>query len=171
MKLEDAIKSGIVKLNVGSGIGGAVNPDFVNIDVVDHPKIDLVCDITKGIPIEDGKVTYIECMEVLEHLHRNSTSKVLEEFYRILKIGGRIKLSVPNLPVILDLWLRNVDGKRWEKWLLCLFGGQVYPSDTHLTGFDKERLTKIFEDGGKWSSLKTYENGEYNRQLICEAIK
>lgn len=171
MNIEEAKKSGTVKLNVGSGIGHGLKRDFVNIDIVDDPKIDLVCDIRNGLPLENESVDFIECLEVLEHLHQNKVGEVVKDFYRVLKPGGKIILSVPNLPVIIFLWLANIDGKKWKKWIDCIYGGQVYPSDTHITGFDKERLYKRFNDAGEWSRIKVYENGEYGRQLVCEAVK
>lgn len=54
-----------------------------------------VCDISKPLPFPDACCDYILLMEVIEHL-RNPYS-VMEEINRILKPGGRLIISAPNI--------------------------------------------------------------------------
>ena len=60
------------------------------------------CDIeNESIPLEDSSVDFIVFTEVLEHI-RVAPLKVLRELRRILKPGGRLLITTPNL-----LSLRN----------------------------------------------------------------
>jgi SAM-dependent methyltransferase len=58
----------------------------------DTSRIDLVCDIT-NIPELDASFDFILCSEVLEHVP--DPSKVLDEFARLLKVGGKLILTAP----------------------------------------------------------------------------
>lgn len=55
-------------------------------------KIDLVCDITE-IPEADASFDVILCSEVLEHVPE--PTKALDEFFRLLKPGGKLILTAP----------------------------------------------------------------------------
>jgi len=48
------------------------------------------------LPFADGAFDFIECMEVLEHLHH--PEKALAEFRRVAKDGARLVISVPHPP-------------------------------------------------------------------------
>jgi predicted SAM-dependent methyltransferase len=73
-----------LKLNVGCG--KIKLPGWVNIDI--EPSADLIIDIRKGLPLDDGSVNFIYSEHFLEHLTYEEGRKVLEEFQRCLKVGG-----------------------------------------------------------------------------------
>lgn len=80
------------KLNVGCGRD--IRPDFVNLDVVSLPGVDVVHDLTcKPWPFEDNRFTHIELINVLEHLP--DTIGILEELQRIARNGATIVIRVP----------------------------------------------------------------------------
>lgn len=58
----------------------------------DTKRIDLVSDITE-IPEPDNSFDVILCSEVLEHVPE--PTKALDEFYRLLKPGGKLILTAP----------------------------------------------------------------------------
>ncbi len=58
----------------------------------EYGQIDYVCDIT-SIPVPDASFDAILCSEVLEHLPQ--PIKVIREFARILKPGGKIIITAP----------------------------------------------------------------------------
>jgi SAM-dependent methyltransferase len=51
------------------------------------------CDLS-NMPVLDRKYDYIICTHVLEHA--KTPSKIIEEFFRILKPGGKVLLTVPQ---------------------------------------------------------------------------
>ncbi len=57
-----------------------------------YDKIDYVCDAT-NIPVSDANFDVILCTEVLEHVPE--PIKVINEFARILKPGGKVLLTAP----------------------------------------------------------------------------
>ena len=50
----------------------------------------------EALPFTEGAFDFIECMEVLEHLHH--PEKALAEFRRVAKDGARLVISVPHPP-------------------------------------------------------------------------
>jgi len=83
---------------VGNGIdiGSADRPISDNAKTLDiNPDYnpDYLCDM-HNIPIKDNSLDFIVASHVLEHT--NNTIGVLKEWRRILKVGGKIGISVPD---------------------------------------------------------------------------
>ena len=57
-----------------------------------YTKMDYVCDIT-NIPVQDSSFDVIICTEVLEHVPE--PIKVIKEFSRIIRPGGKVFISAP----------------------------------------------------------------------------
>lgn len=114
-----------IKLNLGSGpsgINGWLNYDSgvlpwlskwpqprhlicalgllpKNYDVA-WPEIQLV-DIRQAFPLPDSSVDYVYCSQVIEHFERYEALNVLKETMRVLKPGGIIRVSVPDISKML----------------------------------------------------------------------
>ena len=65
--------------------------DFCKVDKA-YGGINYVCDLSQ-IPVAENKYDMVICTQTLEHIPE--PKKVLKEFYRILKPGGKLLLSVP----------------------------------------------------------------------------
>jgi ubiquinone/menaquinone biosynthesis C-methylase UbiE len=67
----------------------------------------------EALPFADSAYDFIQCMEVLEHLHH--PEKALAEFRRVARPGARLVVSVPHPPE----WFTNpehvVEGYRMEE--------------------------------------------------------
>lgn len=72
----------------------------MNVDIVDMPKVDLVFDITKPFPIQSGVIAEVFSAATLEHLRKPHVDHVLKEFFRILKPGGVLRVSTPDIEAI-----------------------------------------------------------------------
>lgn len=85
-------------------ICGGRNPyrpgEFLNVDIVDFPGVDLVFDITKTFPIEDNTIAEIVSAATLEHLRRPANEHVIREFFRVLEHGGRVRICTPDIEAI-----------------------------------------------------------------------
>jgi SAM-dependent methyltransferase len=55
----------------------------------------------EDLPLPDGTYDFIQCMEVLEHLHH--PDRALAEFRRVARSGARLVISVPHPPE----WFHN----------------------------------------------------------------
>jgi predicted SAM-dependent methyltransferase len=124
------------KLNLGSGkrkLDG-----YINIDLSDGQS---------AYPldyIEDGSCDEIRASHILEHFSHRQTYDVLMNWIRKLKIGGVLKIAVPDLKKIATNYLkqREQDTQRY------LMGGHVDDSDHHEAVFDEQSLAELFEKCG-----------------------
>ncbi|MDO8495030.1 MAG: methyltransferase domain-containing protein [bacterium] len=71
---------------------GAGNQEGLQTKKWDRGKVDIVSDITK-IPVPDHSFDAVMCIEVLEHIPE--PIRVIREFSRILKTGGRLIITAP----------------------------------------------------------------------------
>ena len=101
----------------------------------DTQRIDLVSDITE-IPEPDNSFDAILCSEVLEHVPE--PTQALDEFYRLLKPGGKLILTAPFASLV-----------HFAPYHYCT-GFSEYWYDYHLTqrGFQIDELTP----NGDWFS-------------------
>jgi predicted SAM-dependent methyltransferase len=99
-------------LNVGCG----PNTDgrYINLDYNWHPGIDLCWDITKGLPIDSESLTGIYTEHCLEHLPIGAIRAVLEEFRRVLRPGGSLRIIVPDGELYLTRYADIIRGDSRE---------------------------------------------------------
>ena len=53
--------------------------------------------LSYGIPFENGVIPNIYTAHFLEHLNEKTTKDVLEECFRVLKIGGILRICIPSI--------------------------------------------------------------------------
>jgi len=81
------------KLNLGAGEDK--KEGYINIDWNKLANPDILHDLNQiPYPFSDNEFDLIEAFHVLEHL--NKPFKVMKEFHRILKPGGRLIVKVPH---------------------------------------------------------------------------
>jgi SAM-dependent methyltransferase len=98
-------KKAIKRLDLGSrrpvlanlGCGSRIHPDWVNLDLQPSAPGVFPCDLSRGLPFEDGAVDVAYSSHVLEHFARNEAPRFLRECFRALRPGGVIRLAVPDL--------------------------------------------------------------------------
>ncbi len=96
------LKHPIPKLQLGGGenlLDGWLNTDFMprHKDVV-------MLDGTKPFFFKDNTFDYIFCEHMIEHITCQEAMSMLKECSRILKPGGKIRISTPDLEVHLGLF-------------------------------------------------------------------
>jgi SAM-dependent methyltransferase len=98
-----------MKLNLGCS--DAHLDGFVNVDVC--PPADVVADLTRPWPWEDGSVEHIRAWDVIEHLPQ--PIHTMNELWRVLRPGGTVEIVVPTTegrgawqdPQHVSFWNRN----------------------------------------------------------------
>ena len=130
----------LLKLHLGCGNQHLEN--HVNIDWRKTNATDLVCDISK-LPYPCNSVELIVSYHVIEHLDRHTLPKALKEWHRLLAPKGRLILEYPNFDEAVKEYISG-NGKRLDN----IFGLQRFPGDTHLFGYNFERLKILLEDTG-----------------------
>ena len=120
-----------IKLNIGAG--STVIEGFTPIDRKLGSE-------AFPLPYADGSVDEIRASHILEHFTFGDASKAMEEWSRVLKPGGRIRISVPDV----DKVLKDETPNR----LFYLMGGQMHADDIHKSAYDRNRLTALMQQNG-----------------------
>ena len=94
--------AGEKKLNLGCGenvLAGWLNVDF---DPLSDEVVYL--DATTRFPLPDGVFDFIFSEHMIEHVSYAHAEHMLRECFRIMKAGGRIRISTPDLMFLMDLY-------------------------------------------------------------------
>ena len=93
------------------GCGPNTSPDFCNLDYSWHPGIDVCWDVTRGLPFADHYIGGIFTEHLLEHLAFADALALLAECRRILRVGGVLRLVVPDGQLYLSEYAKHVAGE------------------------------------------------------------
>jgi predicted SAM-dependent methyltransferase len=127
------------------GCGKKIIKGYVHIDVVPHEHVDHVASIDNLPFIENNAADVIYNCHVLEHFKRSQVKSVLQEWYRVLKPGGILRISVPNFEAICEVYQTT---KNLNLVIGPIFGGQSYLYNIHYNIFDFTSLTKSLTEVG-----------------------
>lgn len=101
--------------------------------------------------VASGSVSVLYSSHTLEHTSvvRGEAARALAEWRRVLRPGGLLMLSVPDLELLSHLVLRqNYPDSLRSIVQYMLFGGQEDPYDYHLSGFDERSLSALLRTAG-----------------------
>lgn len=129
------------KLNIGCG--NKIMPGFVNLDILELPGVDCVSP-ADSLPFEKDRFDYVYACHILEHFSRHKIDSVLEEWVRVLKPGGMIRIAVPDFEAATN-WYR---GNNIGEILGLVCGGQRDEFDYHKVVFDERKLRWHMEMAG-----------------------
>lgn len=142
-----------MKLHLGCGPRHI--PGFYHVDVVPFPHADLVSSVDRLPLIQDGAAELIYACHVLEHFPRRQTAEVLQEWHRLLRPGGLLRVAVPDFEALARLYLRIAEGGSPDGPELALsrvigplFGRQDYLYNLHHTVFDFPALRQVLHEAG-----------------------
>lgn len=136
------------RLNLGCGWD--IKEGYLNVDLHDSGKQDLVADIRHLDLLPSGYYEEIIAQDCLEHMPRCDTAPALKGWVRLLKKGGILRLRVPSLIHLLELFKSEKYQSIEAQKLLVqfLYGTQACEGDWHLTGFTEVLLTNYLEEAG-----------------------
>ena len=142
----------MTKLNLGCG--DRKIPGFINVDsrkdVEPEVCIDLV-DLDKNF--KDGEADLIYLCHVLEHIEKRDISSFVECLYRKLRVGGTLRVSVPDFDSIVNYY--NIT-KDVEPLQALLHGGHKYREDYHFASYNLSKLTRLLVSFG-FKGVKRYD--------------
>ena len=126
-------------------IGGEICADgweVLNINPGKH--VDHVCNATNMSIFQDNTFDEIYASHIVEHLdYVHVLDSTLKEWRRVLKPGGKISISVPNLDFLAGLLLAKNRTSPEQRFFVMrmMFGGHIDKYDYHLVGLNEEILT------------------------------
>src|SRR5437667_5041955 len=95
--------------------------------------------LSEELPFDDQEFDYITCIEGLEHIE--NPQQAIREFYRLLKPGGQLLISVPNI--------LNIEER--FKWLL-----NGYTS--HFKPLSRDHIAKLRAEFGEMEEIAFHIN-------------
>lgn len=134
-----------MKLHLGCGPRHI--PGFVHVDAQPAPHVDIVGPVER-LPMGDNSVSLIYASHVLEHFGRHAYKEVLKEWFRVLKPGGILRLSVPDFAACAAIYYENGLADGLSGLVGLIIGGQRNEHDFHKMIFDEDFLRRDLFDTG-----------------------
>ncbi|MEM2263940.1 MAG: class I SAM-dependent methyltransferase [Nitrososphaerota archaeon] len=139
-------------LDVGCGEHKIIH-EAIGLDVYYHKDLDII-GIAENMPLLSESFDSVAILEVIEHL--KNPEKTLEEIHRVLKKGGQVIVSTPNVTfswkILWWLWSHTI-GRRWL--------------NLHTNEFNEKTLVKLFSKYFKIKNIRKVNHWI----LILEGIK
>ena len=162
-----------MRINLGSG--QKYLDGYVNVDISDDHghKVDVIADVTEPLPFDDNSADVIIAEHILEHVYLHKQEATLRDWFRVLKPGGRLIISVPNQRELAQAYL---DGRiNFFIYAVNKFGPyNGNDNDFHKWGFDEQELRERL-GAIEWREIKQFNGNEPLAMdwwiLALEAIK
>lgn len=161
---------GAKKLHIGCGhnrLAGWLNSDI-------RPKHANVIhiDLFKPLPFPDASLDYIFSEHVIEHFTWEDGQTILGECHRVLKPGGRLRISTPDMAFVVGLYGEGKSQLQQDyiRWSSETFIRQGEKTDTfvinnfvrkwgHLFIYDPKTLSRCLQDRG-FSAIEGFAMNE-----------
>lgn len=143
------------------GCGNIIRKDWVHIDFTSRHKEVIAHNLRKGIPFPDNEFDGVYHSHVLEHFAKDEALLFIKECFRVLKIGGIIRVVVPDLEGIV---------KEYLKWMDSAYKG-LYKADSNYEWIMLELFDQTVRNysGGEMGKYLAQENMP-NKEFIAERI-
>ena len=148
------------------GCGERYLEGFVHIDLAKYDHIDYEMPVDNLEIFPENSVDVIYASHVIEYFDREEVKSVLEEWNRVLKENGVLRLAVPNFPQLIKVYkasgdLSKILGPLYGKWKIDK--KNIY----HKTVYDEKSLTIILEQAGfrnirKWDWKTVFSDHNYD---------
>jgi len=144
------------------GCGGKRIPGWINSDAV-AGRGDVVIDLRRpNLPADTFRAIYAS--HVLEHVHAEETPAILAHLAAALEPGGTLRISVPDLRLVVDNCINGHAYGGEASALSVLFGGdysaRTADPDRHRQAFWRERLERLLLEAGL-VNVRAWRPGQY----------
>ena len=136
-----------MKLHIG---GTEAHSEWKIFDIEKRPEVDYVGNASDLSQFEDESIEAIYASHVLEHFYYGLNYELaftLSEWYRVLKEGGKLMISVPDLRALCWIYARpDLESETRFQIMRIIFGGQLNQYDVHKVGFDFDILWQYLSE-------------------------
>jgi predicted SAM-dependent methyltransferase len=172
------------KLHLACGTN--VLPGWVNVDQIDAKDV-VKHDLTRPLPLASATITFIFAEHFIEHITREQGLALVRECHRLLKPGGVLRISTPDIKKLIAEYLSGqLDEWRDVQWLPatpCQLLNEGMRQWGHQFVYDEAELITLLREGGfervqsaAWRQsqhpeLSGRECRPYHQEIILEATK
>lgn len=121
-------------MKVYLGAGRDRKEGFVHVDMMDYPGIAYVWKCPDPLPFTDHSIDHVFTQDFLEHIRPEDKITLINEIWRVLRIGGLMEHWIPNA------------GSRND------FG-----SPSHLSHWNLQQFEHFDVDSYRWAKDREYE--------------
>ena len=134
------------RLNIGCGWDK--RDGYLNVDLQEFHEPDLVADARDLSALPSDHFEEILAIDVLEHLPRGDCKVALDEWHRLLREGGILRLQVPDIVGLARLCILKATVEDQRVLIQNLYGTQAYTGDWHQNGFTELLLRAELHEAG-----------------------
>jgi len=159
-----------VKLNIGGGDKLGAKFGYTNIDLRSLPKTDLLASIAH-LPYASNSADEVLAIDVLEHVPRLELAMIFTEIYRVLKVGGVLKIKMPDLRALSEMYVADtIDTYEFSR---KIYGNQEAGADPnfHKSGLDPQALESLLKLVGFKDHKITKLEGADRGNMGARAVK
>ncbi len=139
---------GCIRLDLGVGDKGA--PGWIGVDQrrVGGVQPQVVADVFERLPFDDDYADEIRAIHIIEHAWPWDALKIIKEWTRVLKPGGKIAIECPDLDKVLAL--ANVPEIPPSFTFWALYGDPRHeePGMMHRWCYNRRQLSILMSDAG-----------------------
>jgi len=165
------------KLQIGTGpnvLPGWLNTDLLPDFYPEHRRRVVRLDALQPFPFADASFDYVFSEHQIEHVTEPEARRLVAECYRVLRPGGRIRISTPDLAAIVRLYDGELSASEEEyiEWVLkrfhpgieggnrtCYVVNQMLNGHGHRFIYDEETLAALLGSAG-FGDVRRYAPGE-----------
>lgn len=104
------------------GCGADKKDGWINVDIDRKNRPDIRADASNLKMFKSGTIDTIECCHLLEHLTYSDALKALKEWHRIIRLGGKLYLELPDLDRCLEILVNERVAEAKKFAMIGLFG-------------------------------------------------
>jgi predicted SAM-dependent methyltransferase len=121
------------------------------LDVLPGPHVDHLGNALDLSRFADDSFAEVYASHVLEHFdYKEELPAALQEWHRVLRPGGVLRLSVPDLDILAHLLLQRhqFDVNQRFQIMRMIFGGHVDAYDHHRVGLNQDFMSAYLARAG-----------------------
>jgi len=159
------------------GPGPSPKPGYIHCDASPRAFAEYVCNAW-AVPFGRETVDEIYSRHMLEHLVYGDARRTLRHWYAILKVGGVIDISVPDIDAHIKQYSQagnslysNTPVSNREHALAGFYGWQKSPFDVHKWGYSLKSLSDLLTEIGYTAIQKVDDNsvsGPLNLRIVAK---